>query len=141
MNSSRLPYLSAVVYEILRVAPTASATARDAIKETEVLGCKIPKGTFLIGLTNVNGWKDNESRREEIERRVRSGGGGNRKTGLWKGGDEEAKKFDPDRWLDEEGKFNSKNGTWLPFGFGQRNCFGKNLAVSAGISTTNKSNS
>ncbi len=37
--------------------------------------------------------------------------------------------FKPERWLDLDGSFNSKAGPAVPFGLGQRGCFGRPLAV------------
>lgn len=37
--------------------------------------------------------------------------------------------FNPDRWLDSEGLFDPKAGPAVPFGLGQRGCFGRSLAV------------
>lgn len=51
-----------------------------------------------------------------------------RKTGYWKAGT--GRSFDPERWLDDEGRFEINAGPSLPFSVGQRSCFGKNLAVS-----------
>jgi hypothetical protein len=57
--------------------------------------------------------------------------GSERKVGYWAAGS--GKKFDPDRWLDAEGRFDLTAGPSLPFSLGQRGCFGKNLAVSGGV--------
>lgn len=39
--------------------------------------------------------------------------------------------FDPERWLDDEGRFDvHRPGGFHAFGHGPRGCFGKNLAVS-----------
>ncbi|CAE6423348.1 unnamed protein product, partial [Rhizoctonia solani] len=41
----------------------------------------------------------------------------------------DAKKWRPSRWLTPEGAFNRSAGTSIPFGLGQRSCFGQRLAV------------
>ncbi len=51
-----------------------------------------------------------------------------RKVGFWAAGS--GRVFDPERWLDTEGRFDAYAGPSLPFSAGQRGCFGKNLAVS-----------
>ena len=51
-----------------------------------------------------------------------------RKVGFWAPGSGHV--FDPERWLDSEGRFDINAGPSLPFSLGQRGCFGKNLAVS-----------
>jgi cytochrome P450 len=117
-----------VVHEILRIAPTSAASSRDCVEDTALMGKRIPKGTMLITMNHMVAWKENESRKEEVEGRVRSVSG--RKVGWWKGGDQESREFQPDRWLNEKGEFDPKRGVWVPFGVGGRSCFGKNLAVS-----------
>jgi hypothetical protein len=42
----------------------------------------------------------------------------------------DAKQWRPSRWLTPEGAFNRSAGTNIPFGLGQRSCFGQRLAVS-----------
>lgn len=51
-----------------------------------------------------------------------------RKAGYWKPGT--GRSFMPERWLDDQGRFDINAGPSLPFSIGQRSCFGKNLAVS-----------
>jgi hypothetical protein len=47
----------------------------------------------------------------------------------WKGNT--LMQFKPERWLDDEGQFDSQVGSQsAPFSGGQRGCFGKALAVS-----------
>ncbi|KAF8186072.1 cytochrome P450 [Mycena galopus ATCC 62051] len=58
-DETNLPYLSAVMYEILRCSRTASAVARDAARDTVLLGYPIPKGTQVlmpIGMFNPERW-------------------------------------------------------------------------------------
>ncbi|KAJ6597516.1 cytochrome P450 [Mycena vulgaris] len=103
-----LPYLSAVVYEILRYSKTASAVARDATCDTVLLGYPIPKGTQVLMLIGMI---------QQIDER----------SGRWSSSDVHS--FNPERWLRQDGSFNAKAGPWLPFSQGFRGCFGQKLAV------------
>ncbi|KAJ6563669.1 cytochrome P450 [Mycena vulgaris] len=100
-DENNLPYLSAVMYEILRCSRTAAAIDRAATCDTTLLGYPIPKGTTLqmpIGMT-----------------------------GYWSASDVHL--FKPDRWLRPDGSFNATAGPWLPFSYGFRGCFGQKLAL------------
>ncbi|KAJ7354178.1 cytochrome P450 [Mycena albidolilacea] len=98
-NETRLPYLTAVVYEILRCARAAPAVARDATVDTVILGHPIPKGTQVlmpVGMVQQEG---------------------------------DVLKFNPERWLRADGSFDANAGPWLAFGYGFRACFGQKLAL------------
>lgn len=124
INSSlkKLPYLRAVIEEMLRLRQ-AMAIPRDATRDTELLGCKIPKGTpiFFICqspdpsiLKTVDG-KPVHSPREYP---------GN--------GNQDMKVFDPERWLvkKENGdtEFDGTTYPQLAFGGGVRACWGRKVA-------------
>jgi hypothetical protein len=47
-STTHLPYLSAVVYEILRICRTAPASSRETTCDTVMLGHRIPKGTLVV---------------------------------------------------------------------------------------------
>ncbi|KAF8212986.1 cytochrome P450, partial [Mycena galopus ATCC 62051] len=100
-DETNLPYLCAVMYEILRCSRTASAVARDATRDTVLLGYPIPKGTQVlmpIGMVQQmesDGFKD----------------------------------FNPEQSLRPDGSFNPSAGPWLPFSFGFRGCFRQKLAL------------
>jgi cytochrome P450 len=148
LSSVNTPYLEAVVHETLRLSRTAGAYNRQVFEDTVILGKLIPKGTDIIFPT-VTGYEDESSPIYTVpetfvpmstaEKTHASGSaaaqldnvrpdGASRKVGYWKAGT--GRQFDPERWLDSEGRFDINSGPSLPFSLGQRGCFGKNLAVS-----------
>jgi cytochrome P450 len=125
-----LPYLSAVIYEILRCSRTASAVARDATRDTMLLGYPIPKGTQVLMPIGMVQQIESEGSRDVTDGldSVRSASSKRgRKTGYWSAAD--VHQFNPERWLKADGTFNPNAGPWLPFSFGFRGCFGQKLAV------------
>ncbi|KAF2093866.1 cytochrome P450 [Rhizodiscina lignyota] len=101
-------YLNAVCNEVLRLIPSVPMTRRDAVRDTELVGQHIPKGTNIT----IPPWAINTS----FE--------------LW---GEDALEFKPERWLGE-GKANSggsnSNYAFLTFLHGPRSCIGKDFAKS-----------
>lgn len=101
-----LPYLNAVCNEVLRFHPSVPATARVAVKETTLMGARIPKGTFFIISPEII----------------------NHMEELWGPG---ADKFNPDRFLGQ-GKANTggavSNYAFLTFLHGPRSCIGQGFA-------------
>ncbi|KAF8188875.1 cytochrome P450 [Mycena galopus ATCC 62051] len=125
-----LPYLSAVLYEVLRCARTAPAVTRDATCDTVILGYPIPKGTqvFLaLGLMQQfesDASKDVTDGLESVRSPSSKRG---RKFGYWSSSDVHS--FNPDRWLRQDGSFDANAGPWMPFSTGFRGCFGQKLAL------------
>ncbi|KAF7369588.1 Cytochrome P450 [Mycena venus] len=129
-DDNNLPYLSAVMYEILRCSRIAAAIDRDATCDTTLLGYPIPKGTRVlmpIGMVQQlesDGSKDITDGLDSVRSASSLRG---RKTGYWSASD--AHLFKPERWLCEDGSFNAIAGPWLPFSYGFRGCFGQKLAL------------
>jgi cytochrome P450 len=125
----KIPYLDAVIEEIVRTSLTAPGVSRRAMVETELLGYHIPKGTdvFIMG----NGpdffkpaFQVDEEARSATCRAARG------KIGFWTPDDMNL--FKPERWLstDDEGNeiFDPTAGPHLVFGLGPRGCFGRRMA-------------
>lgn len=127
LRSENLPYLEAVVLEILRISQVALFVSRMASCDTQILGYFIPKGTEIVlhigyaGLQNAKPCGKNSINRCPV--RYRSGA----TKPLWHG---DGEIFNPDRWLDGHGAFNPNAGLAFPFGAGPRKCYGYKLAVS-----------
>ncbi|KAI1823764.1 cytochrome P450 [Xylaria intraflava] len=103
----QLPYLNAIIYETLRLYPTAPLTMRQAIRDTNLAGQSIPKGVTVV----LSMWQMNRS------------------TELW---GPEAGEFRPERWI-SGGKPNSHGGAasnyeFLTFLHGPRSCIGQGFA-------------
>lgn len=130
-DEANLPYLSAVLYEILRCSRTTSGVTRDATRDTVLLGYPIPKGTevfLVLGLMQQlesDASKDITDGLDSVRSPSSKRG---RKIGYWSSSDVHL--FNPDRWLRQDGSFDANAGPWLPFSTGFRGCFGQKLAVS-----------
>ncbi|KAL0564092.1 hypothetical protein V5O48_017963 [Marasmius crinis-equi] len=101
---SKMPYLTAVMRESLRLAPTASGRAVTALEDTTLANGKyaVKAGTTLSVITWVM----------------------QRDLAVW--GDD-ANEFRPERMMD--GKFEAlPPNAWQPFGFGMRGCIGRPFA-------------
>src|SRR5947207_2064789 len=119
----RIPYLDAVIEEIVRTSLTAPGVSRKAMVDTEVLGYHIPKGTDLFLMGNGPGFfQPAFPVREEV--RSVSCRAAKRKIGSWSPDDMDL--FKPERWLstDEQGNemFDSTAGPHVVFGLGPRAC-------------------
>jgi cytochrome P450 len=127
LSTTSIPYLDAVVEEILRHANTIAFVVRQALHDTTVLGKFIPRGTNVFLMANGPGYLEpNMSLPDSC---TRSSGASKPLTGLWDDADINA--FKPERWIRQDGSFDPGAGPTLAFGLGPRGCFGKRLALQA----------
>ncbi|KAM0818915.1 putative Cytochrome P450 [Seiridium cardinale] len=133
LSKVHIPYLDAVIEEILRHANTIAFVVRQALQDTTVLGRHIPKGTDVFLMANGAGYLEPNI---AVKDEVRSAGArtvsGKTLTGLWD--DKDIADFRPERWLQmnpETGVkvFDPMAGPTLAFGLGPRGCFGKRLGL------------
>ncbi|XP_063239979.1 methyl farnesoate epoxidase [Bacillus rossius redtenbacheri] len=97
-----MPYTEALVLECLRMFIGRSfAIPHRALKDTELQGYFIPKGTMVV--TNLNG--------------------AHMSSQLW----DEPQHFRPERFLDEQGRVTVPD-YYTPFGIGRRRCMGDAMA-------------
>nr|XP_053655244.1 cytochrome P450 2L1-like [Cherax quadricarinatus] len=101
-DKSRLPYTDAFLHEVLRKSSqTYVGVPHLTVSDTRLGGYNIPKGTVVASAAAA------------IHHDPR----------YWDHPDE----FQPERWLDSEGKFVSKKEGFLPFGIGKRMCLAESL--------------
>ena len=113
------PYVEASVQELVRIALTTPSWTRRSTQDVMVLGHRIPPGVDVFGAPSVQSLEDMDD--FDIKPEIRSASSRPR-TGTW----ERITKglFQPERWLDADGKYNAYAGPMLPFGAGPRGCFG-----------------
>ena len=129
-----IPYLNAAIEETLRMSQITTVV-RESIVDTEILGCKIPKGTQIATqnllyerpISVPEELRSKTSRAVHEEKRPRGGYDG-------PAGDD-LQDFVPERWLvkgekDDEVVFDSYALPRTAFGDGPRGCFGKRSTSS-----------
>ncbi|TIC91155.1 Cytochrome P450 2J6 [Colletotrichum higginsianum] len=127
---ARIPYLDAVMDEVLRLGSPIPFLARDAeTDDAEILGVHIPKGTIVFAHTLGPSMT---SPKIDIEDKLRHPASEGSKTGEWS--PEDVAIFRPERWLTlnettQEEEYNPNAGPFLSFGLGQRGCFGRRLGL------------
>ncbi|OHW89896.1 cytochrome p450 monooxygenase [Colletotrichum incanum] len=126
---AQIPYLDAVIEEILRCCKTLPIMTREARVDTQILGAMIPKGTVVMFLAHGPGVLRPAVPVDETKR-TENGRSAKKRIGTWDS--EEVEEFQPERWLkkDAEGAkvFDSNAGPFMTFGHGPRACFGRRLA-------------
>jgi cytochrome P450 len=127
LHITGIPYLDALLEETLRLHPVLST--RDAIRDTEILGHHVPKGTTVFLLPNGPSYLSppfsiDENRRSPTTRVVKPS---------TKWNETDMASFNPERWLirNSQGdiiKFDSTAGPQSAFGHGPRACYGRREA-------------
>ncbi|KAK3367843.1 cytochrome P450 [Podospora didyma] len=127
-----IPFLDAVCEETLRLGGPSAANLRAPVADTEILGCKIPKGTPVYMSFFVHGPTApvDENTRSATSRAAAEKKG----DGLLGPAGRDLDVLNPRRWLvkdPETGKetFNAYAIPYLVFGGGFRGCFGRKLAT------------
>jgi cytochrome P450 len=107
-----LPYLNGVCSESLRLYPTVPNTLRVAVRDSNIMGTPVSKGTEIV----ISPWAINRSPK------------------IW---GRDALEFNPERWVDVDSQGNRKpnyrggadsNYSQLTFLHGPRSCIGQNFA-------------
>ncbi|KAF4633198.1 hypothetical protein G7Y89_g4928 [Cudoniella acicularis] len=125
---ARVPYLEAVVEETLRLR-AAFLIPRDAVRDTELLGHRIPKGTVVILVCQGPDFSSPSFPVDNVEHHLKP-----RATTQVPGiGTKDLRDFDPERWLvgkdTGEVAFDGASHPQLAFGLGPRACWGRKLAL------------
>jgi hypothetical protein len=125
-----VPYLDAACEETFRLSCTATCSLRQALVDTHVLGCPVPKGAELLLIYCVDRAPPpvDEALRSDTSRASAEKLG----DGLQGAPGRDLGTFQPRRWLvrdEQTGKevFNAYAVPSLTFGGGYRGCFGKFL--------------
>ncbi|KAK8071660.1 hypothetical protein PG996_005008 [Apiospora saccharicola] len=128
-----IPYLDAACEETFRLGGVAKGNLRQALVDTEVLGCKIPKGAeiFMNYHFNHAPYPVNESDRSASSQTAGAKYGDDR---LYGSAGHDLGNFEPKRWLVKDAQterevFNPYALPSLAFGGGYRGCSGRKLAV------------
>ncbi|KAI8622988.1 cytochrome P450 [Xylariaceae sp. FL1651] len=133
ITTTRIPYLDAVVEEVIRCAQTASSAIRVALRDTQLLGYRIPKGVDVYMLSNGPGYMKPDGVNQSIPEAARSHSSRqNKRRAMPSWAPDDIAAFRPERWIkvSERGieNFNANAGPSMQFGMGLRGCFGKRLA-------------
>ncbi|KAI8211844.1 Laccase [Colletotrichum sp. SAR 10_86] len=133
---AQVPYLDAMVEEVLRHAGPIAFVVREALQDTTVLGRHIPKGTNVFLMANGPGYLEPNMPVDDKSRSPGARRAQNKAlTGAW--ADDDISAFRPERWLkydenakdESDGAFDPMAGPILAFGLGPRGCFGKRLGL------------
>lgn len=129
---SKIPYLDAVLEEVLRLR-AAMLVPRDATRDTQLLGCSVPKGTVVLLVCQGPDFSSKPSSQYWSDSKASKHHHGNNSKDL--------DVFDPERWLvtNQKGEieFDGSSYPQLAFGLGIRSCWGRRLAqVEMRIMTT-----
>lgn len=121
-----IPYLDGACEEAFRLGGVAKASLRRALADTEILGCKVPKGAEVFMNLHVNRLQPttDDFKRSATSEEHKGGSKAERDIGS----------FEPRRWLvtDGTGK-TSFNGNAIPslaFGGGYRGCLGESCLIA-----------
>ncbi|KAK2025769.1 cytochrome P450 [Colletotrichum zoysiae] len=134
ISGARIPRLDAAMEEVLRCGGAAPLVDREALRDTEVLGHRVPRGTVVICLNRGPSMLRpalpvDEAARSESSRAAAGAGA---KVRAWD--DADIAQFRPERWLvagsaaGADVEFDPQAGPQLAFGLGPRGCFGRRLA-------------
>ena len=126
LSRARIPYLEAVIEEMLRLTPFSMT--RETTCDTEILGRMVPKGCQVFMVNGGPGFLSPSLPVDDAQRSLTS------KAAKVRGKWDETKDmriFDPERWFVQKGdgsvEFDGAAGPQLGFGMGIRQCWGRKL--------------
>ncbi|KAM7192062.1 cytochrome P450 [Naviculisporaceae sp. PSN 640] len=119
LAGAKLPYHDAVIEETMRLR-ASFLMPRDAVRDTELMGYRIPKGTICILVSQGHHFESTaDMKKREYPGAARA--------------HEDLEVFDPERWLvrnEQAGEvmFDGSSYPQMAFGLGVRGCWGRKLA-------------
>lgn len=137
---AQIPYLDAVIEEVLRIDPPGIGVSRETTKDIEVLGYKIPRNTTLFfsfngpTYTSKGFHPDAKAGGEALRSESSRSHADATDVDDWTKSAFPANEFHPERWLKESDQgeegaiYNPRAGPFLSFSTGTRVCWGKRLA-------------
>ncbi|KAJ4397200.1 hypothetical protein N0V93_001424 [Gnomoniopsis smithogilvyi] len=131
ITSVQIPYLEATIQEMARCACAIPLIYRESVVDTQLLGCRIPKGT-LVGFLQSGPSMMSPAFAIDEEKRKFHGKATNKSSQRrgWEVNDMAS--YNPDRWLvsgDKGYEFNGTAGPQMAWGAGPRQCQGKRLSL------------
>ncbi len=132
ITSKQVPWLEATIEESLRCSATAPSIDRMALKDTQILGYRIPKGTVVSQPCSGPSITTPAFDIDEAARSPTSLAARREEGSVPPNWDREGiSAWKPERWLVRDGsnqlKFNPNAGPQVAFGLGTRGCYGKRL--------------
>ncbi|KAI0425062.1 cytochrome P450 [Xylaria sp. FL1042] len=94
---SQIPYLDATCEELFRLAGTSTSNLRQALVDTEILGCKVPKGAEI--LLNFHVERTPFPIDESIRSKSSQTAAARREDGFFNDANQDVGMFEPRRWL------------------------------------------
>ncbi|KAJ5595530.1 cytochrome P450 oxidoreductase [Penicillium hispanicum] len=122
--TTEIPYLDATLEELTRLANIVPRLVRTATVDTQILGYPVPKGAIIMASSYV---ADEPFDIPEVQRGEHSQSSKKNVKSYYTGPDMD--EFRPERWIDQEGRFDMHALPRLAFSAGPRACFGKKLAL------------
>jgi cytochrome P450 len=126
ISQTNIPYLDAVLAEILRMAGTGPVLFRETLLDCEIMGHQIRAETPLLLITQS---PPGPNMITPDTFKVEQTGPVQQIPGKFQNWNDLFQDFIPERWLDHDGNFDPDAGLSLPFATGKRGCFGKRIAM------------
>ncbi|ROV93886.1 hypothetical protein VPNG_09507 [Cytospora leucostoma] len=121
--SKPIPYMDACIEEFVRLGNIHPRLVRIATVDTQVLGYPIPKGAQILSSSYVG------EKPIDVPEELRSQMSQQSKDNFRSHWEEGMDDFFPERWIDEDGKYDPKRFPRLAFSAGPRVCYGQRLAL------------
>ena len=117
--TTSVPYMDACLEEVVRLGNIHPRLVRIAVNDTEVLGCRNPKGAQVLSSSYVG------EQPLDVPEDLRTRRSQQCKKNFKRHWDPQGMDdFVPERWLTEDGKYDPKSFPRMAFSAGPRICYG-----------------